>query len=85
MRRRVWVGRARSRSAVRIIVGVVIVFVVSLLALDDDYLAPYGSITGQVVLAGVIALFGGSIIAMDRMGRLVMPERFVGRRGEVSS
>lgn len=80
MRRRVWVGRARSRSAVRIIVVTVVVFMAALLALDDAYLAPYGTPMGQLVLVGVIGLFGGSIVAMDRMGRLMVPERFIARR-----
>jgi tight adherence protein B len=82
MRRRIWVGRARSRTAVRIIIGVIAIFMISLVMLDDAYLAPYGTPTGQLVLAAVIALFVGSVIAMDRMGRISVPERFVTRRSE---
>jgi hypothetical protein len=80
MRTRVWVGRARTRSAVRIIVGVVLVFVAGLLAFDREYLAPYDSPAGQAVLALVMAMFGGSFVAMEAMGRVAVPERFVGRR-----
>lgn len=82
MRRRVWVGRARTRSAVRIIIGVIVVFMTALLLLDESYLAPYATATGQMVLAGVIALFGGSVVVMDRMGRIAVPDRFVSRRVE---
>jgi tight adherence protein B len=84
MRTRVWVGRARTRSAVRIIVSVVVVFVTGLFLLDRDYLAPYDDPVGQIVLAGVISLFAGAIVTMDRMSRFAVPERFVRRREVLS-
>lgn len=80
MRTRVWVGRARSRSAVRIIVGVVAVMVVGLLVFNRQYLQPYDSAAGQVVLGMILAMFVASFVAMDRMGRIAMPQRFVARR-----
>lgn len=80
MRTRVWVGRARTRSAVRIIVAVVLIFVAGLLVFDREYLAPYDSAAGQAVLALVLAMFGGSFVAMEAIGRVAVPERFVGRR-----
>ena len=80
MRTRVWVGRARSRSAVRIIVAVVAVFVVGLLLLDRSYLRPYDTTAGQLVLALILATFGASFVLMSRMGRIAMPQRFVARR-----
>jgi Flp pilus assembly protein TadB len=83
MRTRVWVGRARTRSAVRIIVVVVLLFVAGLLAFDREYLEAYDSPAGQAVLALVLAMFGGSFVAMEAMGRVAVPERFVGRRSGV--
>lgn len=80
MRTRVWVGRARSRSAVRIIVVVVVAMVLGLLAFNRAYLSPYDSAGGQVVLSVIIVTFIGSFVAMERLGRIAMPERFVGRR-----
>jgi Flp pilus assembly protein TadB len=80
MQTRVWVGRARSRTAVRIIVGVVVTFVAFLLAFDREYLEPYDSAGGQVVLTAIIAAFGASFVLMERMGRIEMPERFIARR-----
>ncbi|MGD9701901.1 MAG: type II secretion system F family protein [Acidimicrobiia bacterium] len=80
MRSRVWVGRARTRTAVRIIGGVVVASVGALYLIDRHYLAPYGSVSGQIVLLVVVGLFAGALVAMDRMGRIAMPERFVGRR-----
>lgn len=80
MRTRVWVGRARSRSAVRIIVVVVVSMVLGLLAFNRAYLDPYDSAGGQLVLAAIIVMFGASFVAMERLGRIAMPQRFVGRR-----
>ena len=80
MRSRVWVGRARTRSAVRIIGGVVVISVIALALIDRHYLQPYGTVTGQLVLLAVIALFAAALAAMDRIGRIAVPERFVGRR-----
>lgn len=80
MRTRVWVGRARSRSAVRIIVAVVVAFVAALLLFNRAYLRPYDTAGGQLVLAGILMVFGVSFIAMERLGRIALPERFIGRR-----
>jgi tight adherence protein B len=80
MRTRVWVGRARSRSAVRIIAVVVVGMVLGLLAFNRPYLAPYDSAGGQLMLGAIIAMFIGSFVAMERLGRIAMPARFVGRR-----
>lgn len=80
MRTRVWVGRARSRAAIRIIVGVVVGFVLGLLVLNREYLEPYDSPGGQVVLAGILATFAASFVAMERIGRIRMPQRFIARR-----
>lgn len=80
MRSRVWVGRARSRSAIRIIIGVVVLFVLGLLVLNRDYLRPYDSPGGQAILGGILAMFGASFVAMERIGRIRMPQRFIVRR-----
>ncbi|MCU1395615.1 MAG: putative integral rane protein [Ilumatobacteraceae bacterium] len=80
MRTRVWVGRARSRSAIRIIVAVVVLFVVGLLVFNRAYLRPYDSPSGQLVLTAIIGVFGASFVAMERIGRIQMPQRFIVRR-----
>lgn len=80
MRTRVWVARARLRSAVRIIVAVVVLFTVGLLLLDREYMAPYASPTGAAVLAVIVAVFVSAIVLMGRMGRIEMPSRFITRR-----
>jgi hypothetical protein len=83
MHTRIWVGRSRTRSAVRIIASVVVVFVCGLAVLSPEYLAPYRSAEGQVVLSGVILVFFGALLAMQRLAIVVAPDRFVGRREEI--
>ena len=82
---RVWVGRSRTRSAVRIIASVVVIFVVGLAIVSPDYLAPYRSAEGQVVLSAVVLVFFGALLLMQRMSAVSAPERFVGRTTEVGS
>jgi Flp pilus assembly protein TadB len=76
LRRRVWVGRARTRAATRLIAVVVVVVVVGLKMLNPQYLDAYGDATGQFVLMGVVALFAMAFMAMERLSRLGLPERF---------
>ena len=66
---RVWVSRARTRSAVRIVTGSLAAFVIGLALFDPEYLAPYGSTSGLVVLASVGAGFGTGLWLMERMSR----------------
>lgn len=80
MRTRVWVARARTRSAVRIIAIVVVVFVIGLIVLDPNYLEPYGTPAGIFVALLVVMMFAGSFAAMKRLGRIENPIRFIARR-----
>lgn len=79
MRSRVWAGRARTRTSVRVITGAVLLFALGLVLFDRAYLAPYGSLGGQAMLGLVVVIFAAAFVAMDRMGRIELPERFVGR------
>lgn len=80
MRSRVWVSRARTRSAVKIIASVISIFVLGLLILNRTYLEPYSSISGQFVLSAILGLFAVSLSLMQSMSKIVEPERFVRRR-----
>ena len=80
MRTRIWIDRAKTRTSVRVIAGSVLLFAAGLLVLSRDYLAPYDSVGGQVVLVIVGAVFAVSFVAMDRMGQIAMPDRFISRR-----
>jgi hypothetical protein len=81
MRIRVEVGRARIRTATRVIVGVVGATVVLLTAFNRSYLAAYDSLTGQLVLVMVAGIFAGGGVLIDRMATLSVPERFRARTG----
>lgn len=83
MRMRVWVARARLRSAVRIITIVVVAFVTGLYLLNPTYLEPYGSTSGVIALLIIGSLFSGALYLLRRLGRLDTPERFVARRTSV--
>ena len=85
MHTRIWVGRSRTRSAVKIIATVVTVFVVGLALVSPDYLAPYRTAEGQVVLSGVVLVFFGALFLMQRLSLVASPDRFVGRRTGASS
>jgi tight adherence protein B len=57
MRMRVAAGRARVRTAARIIIAVTLLLVIGLLAWSRAFLAPYGSPAGQLMLLVVGACF----------------------------
>ena len=84
MRSRVWVGRARTRSAIKIIATVIAVFVLGLFTFNRTYLQPYSSIQGQVVLSVILGVFAVSLSLMQSMAKIIEPERFVRRRVVVS-
>ena len=80
MRTRIWVGRARTRSSVRIISFVVVGFVSALVVFNRDYLNVYSSFEGQVILSGIFVLSGCSLIMLDQFSRIAAPQRFIRRR-----
>ena len=57
MRMRVAAGRARVRTAARIIIAVTLLLVVGLLAWSRAFLQPYGTAAGQLMLLAVGACF----------------------------
>lgn len=80
MRLRIEASRARLRTSARVIVTILGMVVVLLPVLSRNYLAPYGSPGGQVVLVVVAGLFAGGCVLLERMAAIDMPERFVPRR-----
>jgi len=80
MRSRVWVSRARTRTAIRIIAVVVVVFTGGLVVFNRRYLEPYSSLEGQVVLAAVLTVFASALVLMHRLSTISLPERFITRR-----
>jgi Flp pilus assembly protein TadB len=80
MRLRIEASRARLRTSARVIVTILGLVVVVLPILSSDYLAPYRSASGQLVLVVVASLFAGGVVLMERMAAIDLPERFVPRR-----
>ena len=60
----------------RLIMTIVLVAVpVAMSVVDPGYLAPFGTSTGQVVLSGIVLLYGGGLLMLARLGRPVTPPR----------
>ncbi len=85
MQLRINAARARTYRTAQLITAVVGFFVGLLVLANRAYMAPFGSTTGQVVLAGVAGLVALSVWAMVALSRPVRGERLltVGAAGEV--
>jgi Flp pilus assembly protein TadB len=77
MRLRVEAGRARTRTSVKVIVGVTLGLALFLAVLNHGYLAPYRSSEGQLVLLLVGGLFAAAFAWLARMTRPDQPSRFL--------
>ena len=77
MQMRVEASRARMRTAVRVITGVTVATAVGLVALNRTYVEVYGTVTGQVVLAGIAAAWGAALWWLASMSGFRQPERFL--------
>jgi Flp pilus assembly protein TadB len=79
MRLRVEAGRARTRTSVRVIVGVTLGLALFLALLNHGYLAPYSSPLGQFVLLVVGVLFALAFAWLAKITRPVEPARLLRR------
>ena len=77
MRLRVETGRARIRSAARIITVIASGFTLGLLLFNRAYLAPFARPAGQLVLLGVGACYAGAYWLLARMARMTGPDRLL--------
>ena len=77
MRLRVETGRAKVRSAARIITVVTSAFTLALLLGDRAYLAPFGTPTGQLVLLAIGGCYAAAYWLLARMAQIAMPDRFL--------
>lgn len=77
MRRRVSAGRASTRRSVQIVVGITVVFVLGLAIFNRDYVEPFSSPLGQVVLVIVLLFFAAGFAWMRRLSVFELPERFL--------
>lgn len=77
MRRRLEVARARPRATLQLVVAIVAAFVGGLVLFARDYMAPYGSALGQLVLVFVGAYWAMGFWWMSRLGHVPEVERTV--------
>ncbi len=77
MHRRVEVARARPRADMRSVLAIMGAFVLLFSLAARDYLAPYSTAAGQLVLALVLCVWAAAIWAMARLGRTSGVERFL--------
>ena len=77
MRRRIEQDRRTLRRSARIIMGTAIGFAAFVAVFSRSYMAPYDTITGQVVLALVIAVFVAGLVWMRRLAEPRHHERFL--------
>lgn len=82
MRMRVDAGRSRTRTSVRVIVVTTILFAAGLVVFNRDYLSPFDSVFGQLVLLLVGALFVTAFAWLTKISRFREPERFLTGLGE---
>lgn len=77
VRRRVESSRRSTRRSVQVVVGVILAVAGGLVLFNREYVAPYGTFMGQLVLAGVLALFGLAVLWLRRLSGVEEPERFL--------
>jgi tight adherence protein B len=77
MRLRIETGRARIRSAARMITFITSGFTLGLLLLNRAYLEPFARPVGQVVLLGVGACYATAYWLLARMARVTGPDRLL--------
>lgn len=77
MRGRVTAGRASTRRSVQIVVAVTVVFVFGLVQFNPEYVKPYGTSTGQLVLLIVAGLFAAGFWWLRRLSIFDLPGRFL--------
>jgi Flp pilus assembly protein TadB len=81
MRLRVEAGRARTRTSVRVISAFTTGFAVFLLLTNRDYLDPYDTAVGQLVLGMIGLCFGGAYFWLSRAFRQEDEERLLRTEG----
>ncbi len=76
MRRKVEADRAKPRANARWLLLITLA-ASGLAALNGDYLAPYGTVLGQLVLAAIAALIVGCLLWMRRLTAAAPSTRFL--------
>ena len=69
MRSRVETGRARTYASSRALVAITLGLAVVLMLFSPQFMKPYDTFTGQVVMLGIGALFVGALWSLVQLGR----------------
>ncbi len=77
MRRRIESERRSTRRSVQVVVAVTLGVAGLLVLLNRQYVAPYSTFVGQLVLVVVIALFAAGVAWLRRLARVEGAERFL--------
>jgi Flp pilus assembly protein TadB len=77
MRQRVMAQRSSTRRSVQIVVGVSVAFVLGLSIFNREFVEPYGTAVGQLVLACVCGLFALGFWWLRKLSTIETPERFL--------
>jgi Flp pilus assembly protein TadB len=77
VRRKVNADRRSTRRSAQIVVGVSVGLALGLAVFDHSYVAAYDSLTGQLVLIVVAALYAGGVVWMRALARFPVPERLL--------
>jgi tight adherence protein B len=77
IRMRVATTRATTRTAARVITGTCVVMVAGLIVLNRGFLAPYSTLTGQMVLLLVGGVFAGGFWWLAHASRIPQPPRIL--------
>lgn len=76
-RRAIEADRAKPRQNVRVLLAITVVVVAAMLGFARDFLAPFGTPVGQLMLAVIVAVFGCGIGLLGRITRLPEAPRFL--------
>ncbi|GHE79202.1 type II secretion system protein [Streptomyces longispororuber] len=79
MRQRVMAQRASTRRSVQIVVAVSVAFVLGLSIFNREFVSPYGTPVGQLVLACVCGLFALGFWWLRKLSTVETPDRFLVR------
>ena len=77
MRQRVTAARAATRRSSQIVIVFSIAVIATITVVSPKFVAPYGTLTGQVVLLVVVACFAGGFLWMKALSGVDTPARFL--------
>jgi tight adherence protein B len=81
MLQRIEVARQSPRTSARLVTAITVLSMAGTAVFFRDWVAPYGSATGQVALALIAGWCGLALAWMARMSRVDVPARFAAGRG----